>query len=99
MDGWADIEAAGQYTHRSQRVVRYWLKLGLRHVRLATGGVLIRYEWLDEYLLAREVRKTRADAIVDEVMASIKKEVRATKTKQSNGQRHKARVNADANNI
>ena len=50
MDGWAKIKGAAAYAGVSERTLRKWLKNGLRHARLPSGTVLIKYSWIDEYL-------------------------------------------------
>lgn len=50
MNGWSKIKSAARYAGVSERTLRTWLKKGLKHSRLPTGTVLIKYEWIDEYL-------------------------------------------------
>ena len=50
MEGWGKIKPAARYAGVSERTLRVWLKEGLRHVRLPSGTVLIKYDWLDQFL-------------------------------------------------
>jgi hypothetical protein len=52
----------------SERTIRSWLKDGLRHSRLRSGTILIKIEWIDEYLELFEAQENEADSIVDEVV-------------------------------
>lgn len=75
MDGWANIQSAARYTHKSPRVIRYWIKNGLRHSRTQPGGISIKYKWIDQYLENKEIRHTRVDQIVDDVMKDFERGV------------------------
>jgi hypothetical protein len=70
-EGWGNVNSAAEYAEKSPRVIRYWLKNGLRHSRNEYGGVSIKYEWIDEYLESKEVRRTHVDRIVDDVMKDL----------------------------
>lgn len=48
--GWFRIKAGAKYAGVSERTLRSWLKTGLRHSRLPTGTILVKREWLDEFL-------------------------------------------------
>ena len=50
MQGWAKIKFAAHYAGISERTLRSWLKNGLRHTRLPTGTILIKYSWIDQFL-------------------------------------------------
>ena len=43
MEGWACIKKAAQYADVSVRTMRDWLKEGLKHSRLPSGTIRIRY--------------------------------------------------------
>jgi len=66
MDGWVKVKVAAKYAGVSERTFRDWLKCGLRHSRLNTGTILIRYAWIDEYLHDFEEKENQVDGIVDE---------------------------------
>ena len=72
MNGWAKVPQIAEYMNLSQRTVRDLLKQGLRHSRLPSGTILVKYTWADEFLEQFEYDGgNRVDAIVDEVMEGI----------------------------
>jgi len=72
MDGWAKIKPAAKYGGVSERTLRGdWLKNGLKHSRLPSGTVLIRYEWIDAYLERFTAKEDTVDRIVAEAMRGI----------------------------
>jgi len=56
-----------------ERTFRPWLKRGLRHVRLPSGTILIKYEWIDKFLENFEVQDNEVSRIVDEIEKDFKK--------------------------
>ncbi len=68
MSGWSKIKSAAKYAGISERTMRNWLKDGLKHSRLPSGTVLIKYAWVDEYLEAFAVKEDQVDKIVNETM-------------------------------
>lgn len=73
MEGWGKVKAVAKYAGVSERTVRTWTREGLRHVRLPSGTILIRREWIDEFLGACEVQENRVEAIVEEVLGELKR--------------------------
>jgi len=65
--GWAKIKKGATHADVCERTFRKFLKKGLRHTRLPSGTILIKYEWIDEYLEKYEVVENKADRIVDQV--------------------------------
>lgn len=72
MSGWAKIKSAAEYAGIKERTMRDWLKEGLKHSRLPSGTVLIKYDWIDEYLESYAAKKDQVDKIVDETMRNLK---------------------------
>ena len=75
MEGWAKIKKIAEYAGVSERTVRDWLKLGLRHSRVTSGTLLTKYSWVDEFLSKYEVIDDggkRIDQIVNEVLRDLK---------------------------
>ena len=59
----------------SENTWRDFMKNGLRHIRLPSGTLLFRSDWIDNFLMQFEVNKTDAkkeiDRIVDEMTSSV----------------------------
>ncbi len=78
MIGWLGVKACAQYCGVSTRTIRSWLVQGLRHSRSNenSGRVLIKVEWVDSFLEAREVSaKSRADEIVEKTLKDFRQEI------------------------
>ena len=71
MDGWGKIKPAATYAGISERTLRDFLKQGLKHSRLPTGRILIRFSDIDEYLEKFCVDENRVDRIVEEMIGEI----------------------------
>ena len=69
--GWLTVKETAIYCSRSERTIRSWLKEGLRHSRLRSGTVLIKIEWINEYLEGFEAQENELDRIVDEVVRGL----------------------------
>ena len=63
-----------QYSDLSSRKIRMLMKAGeIRYVKLPTGTVLIKLEWIDTYLKSREVKQGVMDHIIEDVMKHFEK--------------------------
>jgi hypothetical protein len=71
MTGWTKPKGGAVYAGVSERTFRPWLKKGLRHVRLETGTILIRYKWIDEFLENFEVQGDEVSRIVNEIQKEM----------------------------
>lgn len=71
MNGWAKIKPAAKYAGISERTFRDWLKKGLKHSRLPSGQLLVRYSAIDEFLDRFAADGNRTDVIVDQIMEGI----------------------------
>jgi hypothetical protein len=71
MQGWAKIKRAAKFADIGERTMREWLKQGLKHSRLSTGTILIRYSDIDDWLESFAVDIDQVDQIVDEVCRGI----------------------------
>lgn len=68
-DGWAKIPKVAEYMNLSKRTVYDLLKQGLRHVRMPSGTILVKYSWADEFLERFESDGgNRVDSIVGAVL-------------------------------
>ena len=69
--GWLKVKEAAVYCDMSERTIRSWLKDGLRYSRLRSGTILIKVDWIDEFLERFETQENEADRVVDEVMMGL----------------------------
>jgi hypothetical protein len=69
--GWLKCKHSAAYADVSERTIRTWLKCGLRHVRPNGGAILIKIEWLDEFLESFESSEDETQKIVEEVMSEL----------------------------
>lgn len=67
-DGWGKIKAASKYAGIGERTFRDWLRQGLKHSRLPSGTILIRYSAIDKFLEHFATDDSQADRIVNEVL-------------------------------
>jgi hypothetical protein len=65
------MKEAAVYCDMSERTIRGWLKDGLRHSRLRSGTILIKVEWIDEFLGRFEAQENEVEKIVDEVVRGM----------------------------
>lgn len=68
MTGWGKVKAAAKHAGVSERTLRDWLKEGLKHSRLPSGTILIRYEDVDTYLESFATTSNEVDRLLDELM-------------------------------
>lgn len=68
MEGWLKIKQASKYAGVSERTFRDWLKQGLRYSQLNTGTILVKAQWIDEFLEGFEVKENEVDTIVNEIL-------------------------------
>lgn len=71
MQGWGKIKQAATYGGVGERTFRGWLKQGLRHSRLPTGTILIRFSAIDEFLESYSTDENQVNDIVDEVCKEL----------------------------
>jgi hypothetical protein len=67
------MKQAASYAGISERTLHDWLKRGLRHSRLTTGIILIKVQWIDEFLEGFEVKSMQVDSIVDDSLKKFKR--------------------------
>ena len=72
MRGWLKPKAAANYCDVGERTLRTWLKdEGLRSSRIR-GSILIKVEWLDQFLQQHELNTER---LVDNIVSDVCKEL------------------------
>jgi predicted site-specific integrase-resolvase len=67
MKGWGKIKSASEYAGVSPRTLHKWLKRGLKHSRLPSGTILIRYSAVDEFLATYEAQNNEVDRLVETI--------------------------------
>jgi hypothetical protein len=69
---WGKIPQAAAYCGVSPNTMRRMMKEGLKHARLPSGRVLIRFADIDEYLCQFQVdTKSQVDEMVTEIMKGL----------------------------
>lgn len=71
MEGWASTRNAAKYADVSVRTMRGLLKRGLKHSRVSSGMIRIRYSDIDEFFMQYQVSEDQIDKIVDEVLSGF----------------------------
>jgi excisionase family DNA binding protein len=72
MKGWASVKDAAKYAGFSERTMRKFLKQGLKHSRLPSGTIRIRYQDIDDYLEQFQVKEDRINVIVDGILKDFR---------------------------
>ena len=67
-EGYAKVKDAAQWAGVSERTFRDWLKDGMPHIRLKSNHILIKYEYIDQWLNQFEVTTNNVDELVEKVM-------------------------------
>lgn len=72
MQGWLRTKQAASYCNISERTLADWLKSGLRSAKVR-GCLLIKREWLDDYIERFEVKNNeqQLNDIVSEAMKNF----------------------------
>ena len=73
MNGWAKIKEASKYAGVSPRTLRKWLDRGLKHARLPSGTILIRFHAIDEFLAAYEAQDNEVDRAIEKIVEEVLK--------------------------
>lgn len=71
MEGWARIKEGAKHGGVKERTFRDWLRAGLKHSRLPSGTILIRYSWIDEFLEKYQANENQIDKIVNEILKNL----------------------------
>ena len=71
--GWGKVKQGSRHAGVSERTFRPWFKVGLRHIRLPSGTILVKYSWIDDFLQQYEVTENRVDQVVTEVLENLAK--------------------------
>jgi hypothetical protein len=67
MEGWACIAKAAKYADVSEKTMRDWLKVGLKHSRVSRRILRIKYSDIDEFLKAHLVDENFVDTVIADV--------------------------------
>ena len=71
MTGWCKIKTGAEYSGISVRTLRTWLKDGLKHSRLPSGTILIKRDWIDQYLESFAVEENEVNKVVNETLRGL----------------------------
>jgi hypothetical protein len=71
VDGWGKVKSIARHMDISERTCRKFLKRGMRHVRLPSGHILIKYSWADQYLEKLEDQTNNVDQIVNQIVSQM----------------------------
>jgi len=71
VQGWSKIKGGAKHAGVSERTFRPWLKMGLKHSRMPSGTVLVKFAEIDRFLDRYEVSENRVDKIVTEIEKEI----------------------------
>lgn len=69
--GWCKVKGGARHSGICERSFRDFPKAGLRHVRLPSGTLLFKYEWIDDFLMQFEVTENEAEKITTEVCKDL----------------------------
>ena len=69
---WTKIKPAAQYAGVSERTFRTWLNKGLKHTRLPSGTILIKYSWIDEFLEQFINQGNEIDRVANDIIKELK---------------------------
>lgn len=71
---WGKVPTIAQYADLSPRTIRNLIKTGeIRYSKLSTGTILIKLDWVDEYLESKAIKENQLDIIVKDVLSDFKK--------------------------
>ena len=76
MEGWASIKNAAKYSDVSVRNMRDLLKRGLKHSRVSSGMIRVRYSDIDEFFMQYQVNEDKIDKIVNEVIKDVTRQAK-----------------------
>ncbi len=68
---WLKVKEAAAYSGVSERTLREWLRHGLQHARPLGGCILIRPEWIDEFITQFQVKIDDVEALTDQVIKDL----------------------------
>jgi len=71
MNGWARIKEGAKHSGVKERTFRDWLKGGLKHSRLPSGTVLIKFSDIDSFLEKFQVNEDQIEKIVGETLKEL----------------------------
>lgn len=69
--GWGKVKEAARYCGLSERTFRNFLRMGLMHIRLPSGTILVRYADIDKFLEQFRVTEDQIDKITNEAIKEM----------------------------
>ena len=70
--GWGKVKTSANYCDTGERTFRDYLNNGLKHSRLPSGTILVKFSDIDAYLEKFAVQANVTDKIVNDVMKDFK---------------------------
>lgn len=71
MEGWAKTKQAAGYAGVSVRTFRDWLKAGLKHSRLPSGIILVKFQDVDAFLENFRREEVLVNKAVDDLLEGL----------------------------
>lgn len=72
MVGWFKVKAAAKFAGVSERTFRDLLKQGLKHSRLPSGTILVKADYINQFLESYIVNENLVDDLVNEALREFK---------------------------
>ena len=71
---WLKPKAGAVYAGVGEKTFRGWMKAGLRFVRLPSGSILTKRDWIDDFLCSFEPtsKPSKVDQIVSDVLRAMR---------------------------
>ncbi len=68
MQGWTKPKGGAEYANVTLKTFRGWLSEGLKHSRLPSNRILVKYTDIDTFLERYSVTESRVSKIVNSIM-------------------------------
>jgi len=69
---WLKVKNGAKYADVSERTFRSWLKNGLHYSKLPSGLILIRVDWIDQYLQQFKRQDDEASRIAETIVGQLR---------------------------
>ncbi|MCX5852965.1 MAG: hypothetical protein NT072_13110 [Deltaproteobacteria bacterium] len=69
--GWGGVKAGAKHAGRSERTLRSWFGKGLKHSRLPSGTVLVKFSDIDSFLEKFAVSESQTDKMIKDILEGL----------------------------